>query len=121
MQAIDAILRGGAVAETRALGPIQFDQIKVNYFDRRPRAQAAIVPASDRNAQIEVESGFTPAGAFDESHRCFSCGEFGLRKLLAAVPRQLDIEAQELRSLQRYADRAHMDARSDSLRWSAEP
>jgi len=74
-RAIDAFLRGVAMAEVQTPQPIRFDQLNVNYFEHAPRAHAAILPASNRNAEIEVESGLSPAQASDESHRCFSCGE----------------------------------------------
>ena len=74
-QAICAFVRGVAMAEVETSQSIGFNQLNRSYFEHAPRAEAAILPAASRNAEIEVESGLSPAQAFDESHRCFSCGE----------------------------------------------
>ncbi len=73
-QAIDAFLRNAAIEE-QTPQPIGFDQLNVNYFEHAPRAEGPIVPASDRDAETEVEGALSPAQASAESHRCFSCGE----------------------------------------------
>ncbi len=74
-QAIDAFLCGDELGEIKLPQPIGLDQLNLNYFEHAPRAQADILPPAQRNAEMEVESGFAPAQASAESHRCFSCGE----------------------------------------------
>ncbi len=74
-QAIDAFLRGIDLAPTEPPQPIELEQLNLNYFDHAPRAQAAILSPSHRNAETEVEGGLNGAQASAESHRCFSCGE----------------------------------------------
>jgi formate dehydrogenase beta subunit len=74
-QAIDAFLRDATMAHEKTPQPIGLDQLNVNYFDHAPRADAPIVPAAERSAEVEVEGGISAAQALAESHRCFSCGE----------------------------------------------
>jgi formate dehydrogenase beta subunit len=74
-QAIDGFLRGAVIADGSPPQTINFDQLNLNYFDHAPRADAPIVAAAQRDGETEVEGALTAAHAFDESHRCFSCGE----------------------------------------------
>ncbi len=74
-QVIEAFLRGTATAEGQTSQLIKFEQLNLNYFDHARRADAPILPVERRDAATEIEGGLTSAQVFDESHRCFSCGE----------------------------------------------
>jgi formate dehydrogenase beta subunit len=73
--AIDAFLRDTVPTEAAAPAPIAFSQLNINYFEHAPRPSVAVLPAAQRNAEIEIESGPSSGQAEAESHRCFSCGE----------------------------------------------
>jgi len=74
-QAIDSFLRSAALGEVKAPQSIGFDQLNINYFEHAPRADAAILPASSRDAETEIENALSAGEISAESHRCFSCGE----------------------------------------------
>ena len=63
-EAIYASLHGVTTPEVENSQSIGFNQLNSSYFEHAPRAQAAILPAPSRNAEIEVESGTQPGPGF---------------------------------------------------------
>jgi len=62
------------------IGP---DQIKLDYYDEKPRAERKVLSAEERLAKPmdEVDLGITQNAALEETTRCFSCGNcFGCER-----------------------------------------
>ncbi len=71
--AIDSYLRG-APLPAAARGEARFADLNINYFEHQPRAQIAILPPAERDAEREIEQPLSLSQIGVESHRCFSCG-----------------------------------------------
>ncbi len=68
-------LQGQALPVAELIQPIAIDSLNLNYFEPSPRAQAALLPPSERSADRAIESSLAHDQIDHEAHRCFSCGE----------------------------------------------
>ncbi len=73
--AIDRYLRGQPITSAEPTHPIPMEALNLNYFEPSPRAQPAILPATERSIEQEIEASLAHDQIDYEAHRCFSCGE----------------------------------------------
>ena len=65
----------GGERRRRSAQVIAYDDINSDYFESRPRAQPAIMPASLRRGSfVPPEASLAPDAGASEAARCFNCG-----------------------------------------------
>jgi NADPH-dependent glutamate synthase beta subunit-like oxidoreductase len=82
-ECIHATLRGEEPRTPARKEPIRADQIKLDYYDEKPRAEREILSPEERLARPmdEIDLGVPKEAALEEATRCFSCGNcFGCER-----------------------------------------
>lgn len=74
-EAIERYLRSAADPEEEDAESIAIDALNLNYFDRAPRVEEAMLPVAERTNTKEIAGALAVSGIAREAARCFSCGD----------------------------------------------